>query len=142
MSLKQIIDMLVNTVDRGGNMLLNVGPDPDGVIPPQHVQRLKEVGQWLKKNGESIYSTRPGPFEPIDDYYGATQKGNKIYIQQLKLHKGQTEIKLPSVNKRITSCKILGGPKVKFVQQQDGITLDIDTTKLNPVVTTFALQTN
>jgi len=142
MSLKQIVDMLVNTVDRGGNMLLNVGPDPDGVIPPQHVQRLKEVGQWLKKNGESIYATRPGPFEPIDDYYGATQKDDKIYIHLLKLPNGQTEIKLPSVNKHIASCKILGGPRVKFVQKKDGIILDIDTTKLNPIVTTFALQTN
>lgn len=141
MSLKAIVDMLVNTVDRGGNMLLNVGPDPDGVIPPTHVERLKEVGQWLEKNGEGIYGTRPGPFAPVDDYYGSTHKGNKIYIHLVKLPQGVTEMKLPAIDKVITSCKILGGSNVKFAQDQTGITLFIDHKKLDPVVTTFVIQT-
>lgn len=141
MSLKQIVDMLVNTVDRGGNMLLNVGPDPDGVIPPEHVRRLKEVGEWLKVNGESIYSTRPGPFQPVDDHYGSTQKDDKIYIHLLKLPDGKTVIELPPISKRVIACKILGGPKVKFAQQQNGISLNLDTAKLDPIVTTLVLQT-
>jgi len=141
MPLKLIIEYLVNTVDRGGNMLLNVGPDADGVIPAAHVERLKEVGQWLVKNGAGIYGTRPGPFEPVDDYYGSTHKGNTIYIHILKMPAGASEIKLPSIDKTIVSCKILGGPHVKFSQDGDGITINLDTTKLDPVVTTLALET-
>ena len=86
MSLKDIIVMLVNTVDRGGNMLLNVGPDAQGVIPETHIARLKEVGDWLQKYGESIYGTRPGPFEPKDDMYGSVQKDNLIYIHLLTVN--------------------------------------------------------
>lgn len=139
MPLKKIIDMLVNTVDRGGNMLLNVGPDADGVIPPTHVQRLKEVGQWMKTNGESIYSTRPGPFNPVDGYYGSTHKGNMIFVHLVKLPEGATEIKLPAITQKVTACKILGGNKVDFSQDASGISLKIVPDKLNPVVTTFAL---
>lgn len=133
--------MLVNTVDRGGNMLLNVGPDADGMIPPAHVARLMEVGQWLNKNGESIYGTRPGPFEPVDDYYGATHKGNNIYVHLVKLPDGATEIKLPALARRVTACKILGGDKIAFTQNDSGIILKVDSSKLDAVVTTFALTT-
>jgi alpha-L-fucosidase len=141
MPLKLIIDYLVNTVDRGGNMLLNVGPDPDGVIPTAHVERLREVGQWLAKNGEGIYGTRPGPFEPVDDYYGSTHKGNTIYIHLFKMPVEANEIKLPASDKTIISCKILGGPKMKFSQDQNSITIDLKTTQLDPIVTTLVLET-
>jgi alpha-L-fucosidase len=141
MSLKEIIDMLVNTVDRGGNMCLNVGPDPDGVIPLTHVQRLKEVGQWLKKNGESIYGTRPGPFEPVDNYYGSTHKGDKIYIHLVANPGRDTTLQLPTINKAIKSCRILRGDKLSFTQDQNGITLKIEANKLDPVVTTVVIDT-
>ena len=47
-----------------GNLLFNVGPMPDGRIEPRQVERLKEMGAWLSKYGESIYGTRGGPFKP------------------------------------------------------------------------------
>lgn len=133
--------MLVNTVDRGGNMLLNVGPDPDGVIPPAHVARLKEVGQWLAENGEGIYGTRPGPFPPIDEYYGSTHKGNKIYVHLVKVPEGATLIHLPALDKVVVSCEVLGGSEVKFSQNETGIDLALNQQELKPVVTTFVLKT-
>jgi alpha-L-fucosidase len=141
MSLKEVIDMLVNVVDRGGNILLNVGPGPDGVIPFSHVKRLKEVGRWLAVNGEGIYGTRPGPFQPIDDYYGSTHKENKIFVHLVKLPENSTKIKLPAIDKKIVSCKILGGKRVRFSQDEKGIALFVTPETLNPVVTTFALET-
>ncbi|WP_114941471.1 alpha-L-fucosidase [Mucilaginibacter endophyticus] len=141
MPLEKIITMLVNTVDRGGNMLLNVGPDPDGVIPPTHVDRLKEVGNWLVKNGESIYQTRPGPFEPVDDFYGATYKGNNIYIHLLKKPEGEAVIKLPPIKQTVTSCSVLHGKKVKFHQDAAGIKLDLSAIALDPIVTILILKT-
>ena len=141
MPLKRIIDMLVNTVDRGGNLLLNVGPDPDGVIPPAHVERLKEVGKWLAKNGESIYQTRPGPFQPVDYSYGATYRGNKIYIHLLKIPAGPAVIKLPPTKQIITACRVLHGKEIEFHQGTTGITLNLATVRLDSLVTPLVLKT-
>lgn len=141
MSFKSIVQMLVNVVDRGGNMLLNVGPDPDGVIPPTHVTRLKEVGAWLSKNGASIYGTRPGPFQPVDSLYGSTHKGNMIYIHLLKSSKTTPTLQLPSIAQKVVSCTILNGKEIKFKQRKDGITLTIDDAELNAAVTTITLKT-
>lgn len=55
----EIIHNLVNIVAMGGNYLLNVGPAPDGTLPPSAVSRMKQVGAWMKINGEAIYETRP-----------------------------------------------------------------------------------
>jgi alpha-L-fucosidase len=55
------LDMLIRGPGGDGNILLNVGPRPDGVIDPEQAARLKEIGAWLAKNGESIYGTRGGP---------------------------------------------------------------------------------
>ena len=141
MPLKLIVEYLVNTVDRGGNMLLNVGPDADGVIPQTHIERLKEVGQWLIKNGEGIYGTRPGPFEPVDNYYGSTHKGKNIYVHLLKMPAGTTDIRLPVIDIKVASCKILGGSKVKVLQDQNGIIIHLDGAQLDPLVTTLELKT-
>jgi alpha-L-fucosidase len=139
MSFKSIVQMLVNVVDRGGNMLLNVGPDPDGVIPVTHIARLKAVGAWLTTNGASIYGTRPGPFQPVDSLYGSTHKGNVIYIHLLKLPADKAELQLPAIGQKIISCTILNGGKVSFKQDENSITLMPDRMKLGDAVTTFSL---
>jgi alpha-L-fucosidase len=56
---KEIIHMLSDIVSKNGNLLLNVGPMPDGTIPEMQRRPLLEVGDWLKANGEAIYGTRP-----------------------------------------------------------------------------------
>lgn len=56
---KELVDMLINIVARGGNLLLIVNPDGQGALPDMQVKRLKDIGQWLKINGEGIYYTRP-----------------------------------------------------------------------------------
>jgi alpha-L-fucosidase len=139
MSVKSILQMLVNVVDRGGNVLLNVGPDPDGVIPPAHVAILTEVGKWLNENGKSIYGTRAGPFEPVDSLYGSTHKDNKIYIHLISSNKGTTGIHLPKYDRKIRSCRILKGQSLRFSQDKNGIDIAIDSKQLDPAVTTIVL---
>jgi alpha-L-fucosidase len=58
-SARQIVHMLADVVAKGGNYLLNVGPDANGELPTAAVARLAEIGAWMKNNGEAIYATRP-----------------------------------------------------------------------------------
>ncbi|MBM3335782.1 alpha-L-fucosidase, partial [Candidatus Sumerlaeota bacterium] len=81
-SLKQCIDTLVRVVGGDGNLLFNVGPMPTGEIEPRQVERLKEMGAWLRKYGETIYGARGGPFEP-GPWGAATYRGNTIYVHIL-----------------------------------------------------------
>jgi alpha-L-fucosidase len=60
-SARQVIQMLIEIAAKGGNLLLGVGPDPQGRIPAEAEKRLREVGQWLELCGEAIYGTRPVP---------------------------------------------------------------------------------
>lgn len=65
-SVEDIVHALAGAAGRGANLLLNVGPKPDGTIPEEAVERLEALGQWLGKYGESIYGTRRGPIPPAD----------------------------------------------------------------------------
>ncbi|HCE45148.1 MAG TPA: glycoside hydrolase family 29 [Lentisphaeria bacterium] len=124
MSSDEIIRMLINVVGRGGNVLLNVGPDPDGVIPPPHVKILEEVGRWLEENGKGIYGTRPGPFQPVDGKYCSTFKEDKVYIHLLDLA-GQKELVLPALGRKIISSSMISGEELSFIQSNSLIRISI-----------------
>ena len=78
-STAQLIQNLVEIVSKGGNYLLNIGPDAEGAIPGPSVERLQAMGAWLEAHGESIYGTVPGPLQGQDGYR-TTQRGNSIYV--------------------------------------------------------------
>ena len=79
----QLISLLVRASGNGANLLLNVGPMPNGQIQPEFVDRLKYMGNWLKTYGESIYSTHRGFIKP-QDWGCVTEKGDKVFIHILK----------------------------------------------------------
>ena len=81
-SLKECLQTLIRTNGGDGNLLFNVGPQPDGVIEARQVERLKEMGAWLAKNGEAVYDTRGGPWKP-SSHMVSTRKGDKIYLHLL-----------------------------------------------------------
>ncbi len=62
---KDLLQKLADIASKGGNFLLNVGPTAEGEIPAESVQRLREIGAWMKTNGESIYGTQGGPFKKL-----------------------------------------------------------------------------
>lgn len=77
-SAKQVIRTLVECVSKNGNLLLNVGPDAKGLIPDESLEILKEVGEWMYRNGDSIYGCHAADL-PKPEWGRYTQKGNKLY---------------------------------------------------------------
>jgi alpha-L-fucosidase len=111
-SLNECLRALVNVVGGDGNLLLNVGPMPDGRIEPRQVQRLREIGHWLAKYGESIYGTRGGPFER-GTWGAATCRSDTIYLHLLDPN--LDVVKLPPLKRKIIGSSALTGgtPTVK-----------------------------
>jgi alpha-L-fucosidase len=146
MSRDRALNMLVNTVVRGGNILLNVGPDKDGVIPEAHVTRLKEIGDWLARYGESIYATRPGPFQPVDGQYGSTHRGRMIYVHILSWKSAQEAghpdtLILPPLKQKIAKVRVLTADGVAaFTQAETGVTLNLTVDKHDAVDTIVAME--
>lgn len=77
-SAEMLVRKLVECVSKGGNMILNVGPDAKGNIPRESVKILKEIGEWIEKNGESIYQCGISSLEK-PDWGRYTQRGKTIY---------------------------------------------------------------
>jgi len=78
-STKELLQKLIDIVSKGGNFLLNVGPNQYGVIPEVCQQNLKEIGEWLHLNGEAIYGTAASPF-PYLSFGRATRKNQILYL--------------------------------------------------------------
>jgi alpha-L-fucosidase len=136
-SLKECLHALINTVGGDGNLLFNVGPRSDGTIEPLQVERLKEMGQWLAKYGESIYGTRGGPF-PRGDWGAATQKGNVIYLHIL--NPGLDTVKLPPLAKKITGSRVLTGGTAEVRQTAEGVEVSVPKADRREIDTIVALQ--
>lgn len=101
----ELIRTLVDVVSRGGNLLLNVGPKPDGTIPAPLAERLRDIGAWLAVNGESIYGTRQ--VKGITASAGKlTRKGDTLYVH-LEECPGD-RVMLSGLDQRIAGATILG----------------------------------
>lgn len=121
----QVLKMLVYCAGGDGNLLLDVGPDAEGVIPPDQAAVLRKIGDWLKVNGESIYGTRGGPYKPTPRY-AATRKGKVVYLHILKWE--GDSCKLPPLGAEIADASLLGGGKVDVSDHPDGLTVTVAVT--------------
>jgi alpha-L-fucosidase len=121
MSLDSCVRLLVSVVCQDGNLLLNVGPKADGEIEPAQVQRLKEIGDFLSKYGESIYNTTGGVWDA--KWGGTTFTDKAIYVHVLRVP-ADGKIILPSVLNKIKSAKYLQtNQKLIYKQTRDAIEL-------------------
>ncbi|MBX2925058.1 MAG: alpha-L-fucosidase [Chitinophagaceae bacterium] len=93
-SAQKIVQMLISIVSRGGNLLLNIGPGPDGDWDPNAYTRLQQIGAWMKINGEAIHGSQPlAPYESGNIHYTQSKDGKKQYAFLLS---EKEEFALPS----------------------------------------------
>lgn len=136
-SLKECLQTLVLCAGGDGNLLFNVGPMPDGRIEPRQVERLKEMGAWLAKNGESIYGTRGGPWKPTKAL-ASTRKGNTVFLHLLRATHGRAE--LPGLPRRVKAAALLGGGAVQFSQPEGKLVLELDPKTMDDIDTIVRLE--
>jgi alpha-L-fucosidase len=116
---RDLIRMLIEVVSKGGNLLLNIGPRPDGVIQPEFVTRLAAMGDWLQRNGEAIYGTTASPFDRLPFFGRATQKGNQLFLHVFAWP-GGGELRVPGLKNQVKAARLLGAPSAKLKVHRDG----------------------
>ena len=120
------------------NLLLNVGPMPDGTLQPEHVERLKQVGEWLGRNGESIYGTRGGPIAP-HAWGVTTRKGNRVYVHVLDAT--DPVLVIPPLGRKVRGARFVGTARAaEFSEHDFGVVLKIPADALDPIDTIVALD--
>lgn len=140
-SLEECLRILVTTVTGGGNLLLNVGPMPDGRIEPRQVERLREIGAWLEKNGVAIYNTRGGPWTN-GSWGGSTHRDRTIYIHLLRAPVGG-RLRLAPLPFRITAARrLLDGSPIEFTQTDQDVTLRFSQNSFEGPATVFEISTD
>lgn len=119
----ELIGYLVRAAGHGANLLLNIGPRPDGTIQPEAADRLRAMGSWLSTYGASVYGTRAGPIPPRA--WGATtRRGDTVYVHVLDWK--DPLLSLPDVGGRVTRATSLAtGTKIPYTQTDGGLTLTL-----------------
>ncbi|PCD03651.1 glycoside hydrolase family 29 [Sphingomonas spermidinifaciens] len=137
MSADEVIRLIVDAVIRNGNVLANMSPDPDGVVPPKQVETLRGVGKWLKAHGRAVYGTRPGPLQPVDGVYGTTQAGNSVFVHVLSWQ-GDT-LTLPLAGP-VAAVRNLSGNAVEWKRVAGGLRLSVPASAREAPVTVLEIR--
>ena len=139
-SAKECIQTLLHTVGGDGNLLFNVGPMPDGRIEPRQVERLRQMGTWLKKYGDSIYGTRGGPFKP-GKWGASTCKADKIYLYVMDWQTND-RIVLPPIDREIIAHRSFGSGQLLLTQNKNNIEIHLPASDHNEIATVIELTVN
>lgn len=141
---REVINLLIDVVVKGGNLAINVGPQPDGRIPAENIKTLKEMGAWLGVYGEAIYDTRAcAPYKK--DGIGFTKKGDTVYALQAFADEtdiADSEVWIPYTGS-VSEVSALGEDEVLgFVREEGGIrvTLRERVYEKTPFARAFCIQ--
>lgn len=120
-----LIRYLVKAAGMGANLLLNIGPQPNGELPEAAIARMKDMGKWMRQYGYTLKGTQAGPFE-AQDWGTSTSDGKTVYIHVLK--PGSEDILLPTPLRIKEARTVDGNRPVKFTLNKRSVTLHLDIT--------------
>lgn len=122
-SSEYIIQHIIKAAGNNANYVINIGPRPDGKLPVEAVERLKAIGDWMGRYGETIYGTRGGIVRP-HDWGVTTQKGNTLYVHIMNCQ--DRALFLPLTERRVASARMYDGhQKVRVSKNAEGVTLEL-----------------
>ena len=136
-STKDLVHMLARAAGYDANLLLNVGPMPDGRIQPEFATRLQEVGAWLKTHGESIYGTRKGPVPPRA-WGVTTRKGHTVYVHVLDWP--DRALLLPPLGVVKSARFLANGARADVRALPEGVLLTLPERAIDPYDTVVAIE--
>lgn len=143
-STETLLRNLIDIASKGGNYLLNIGPKPDGTIPQESIDRLHEIGRWMKVNGESIYATTASP-TALPSWGRITKRvedgATTLY---LNVFDWPTDGQLPvSVNNDVAECHLLADPSRKFEVEHvagEGLLVHLTGDAVDPISSVVVLK--
>jgi alpha-L-fucosidase len=138
---RDLIRTLVEVVSKGGNLLLNVGPKPDGTIQDEFVTRLNAIGRWLRVNGEAIYATTASPFERMSFFGRATAKGRTLYLHVFQWP-ADGKLRVAGLKNLVHKARLLADPArpVKAVRDGPDVVLELSGEAPDEIASVVALE--
>ena len=119
---KQLVHYLVNTAGKGANLLMNIGPQPNGELPATAVQRLKEMGEWMQTYGTTIRATEAGDV-PVQEWGATTRRGDTLYVHILNYDR--RELYLPLQCRVVKATAFADGKRVGVTKTAEGVVLNL-----------------
>ncbi len=136
-SAKELVQNLSRTAGGGGNLLLNVGPKPDGTIQEEFSSRLDGIGTWMEQHSESIYGTSPAPVSLFREGV-STVRENSVYLHFL--HGPDSPVNVTGLRTPVESAVVLGtGSRISIGREETSLTISVPYEDRNPCVTVVKL---
>ena len=138
-STETLVKYLVDIVSKGGNYLLNIGPDSEGNVPEPSIERLREMGQWMDVHGDAIYGTRPGPVQGLD-WCRTTVKDDIVYLHILEWNdEGKFQLPLAGVKSAYWLDNAISD-KLSVTSEEDNVLIQGPTTMPTKHITVVCLK--
>ena len=133
---------LVDIASKGGNYLLNIGPKDDGSFPQESIDRLKEIGAWMKVNGEAIYATKASPLAPLP-WGRVTRKesasNTTLYVTVFDWPK-DGKLVIPGLKNKVVSAKLLAGGAIKVKSADGNLVMEVPATAPDPIASVIKVE--